>query len=153
MSNNAVRFQAIAQRVPEDVLLEEAAAQGLPTLLEAAATKVREGVTSPDEVFRVIQRDGRAQNRCPSCSGKVEPSFAMCPSCETILRPKCSGCRQDLRPDWKACPFCCAPVRAAAAPPTVPLAAPQSAQSLVATTLRPPEGPSLRLVRPEGHCH
>jgi hypothetical protein len=137
----------VVRRVPEADILEEAAARGLPTLLESAAEKVRDGVTSPDEVFRVIQRDGRVQHRCPACAGKVEPTFAMCPSCETILRPKCASCHQDLRPDWKACPFCCAPVRAAAPPQGILMTTTRSAQSLVATTLRAPELPPIRLVR------
>jgi type IV pilus assembly protein PilB len=137
----------VVRRVPEAEILEEAAARGLPTLLESAAEKVRDGVTSPDEVFRVTQRDGRVQHRCPSCAGKVEPTFAMCPSCETILRPKCASCHQDLRPDWKACPFCCAPVRAAAPPQGILMTTTRSAQSLVATTLRAPELPPIRLVR------
>jgi type IV pilus assembly protein PilB len=137
----------IAQRAPESVIAEEAASRGLPTLLEAAAEKVRRGETSPDEVFRVIQQRS-THGRCPSCSAKVEPSFAMCPACETLLRPKCAACRQDLRAEWKVCPFCCVPVGGAAGLPPVDRAARPSAaaiSSLVGGVVRPPEGPPLRL--------
>jgi type IV pilus assembly protein PilB len=148
--------ELIVQRAPEAALVEEATAQGLLTLLESAALKVRQGVTSPDEVFRVVQRDARVHHRCPSCASKVEASFAMCPSCETLLRPKCGACRQDLRPEWKACPFCCAPIgRAAdASGPAAPAglasgASARNLQALVASTLRTPEPASpLRLCTP-----
>jgi type II secretory ATPase GspE/PulE/Tfp pilus assembly ATPase PilB-like protein len=100
----------ILERAHDSVLEEEAAARGFVTLIEAAALKVRQGITSPDEVFRVIQHDGHRANRCPGCNARVEPTFAMCPGCETVLKPKCSACRQDLRPEWRVCPFCCVPV-------------------------------------------
>ena len=144
----------IAERATEAAILEEAESQGLASLLEAAGEKVRRGETSPDEVFRVIQqRDTRCQGRCPSCGGKVEASFAMCPSCETLLRPKCTACRQDLRPEWKVCPFCCAPAAASAtalgveAPAGVPArGASRVAEALVGGVLRPPDAaPALRL--------
>jgi type IV pilus assembly protein PilB len=102
--------ELIVQRAPEAALVDEAASRGFLTLIEAAAVRVRQGVTSPAEVLRVIQSDGRIVTRCPSCNSRIEMGYAMCPACETVLKPKCVACRQDIRPEWRVCPFCCAPV-------------------------------------------
>jgi type IV pilus assembly protein PilB len=110
--------ELIVQRASEAALIEEAVSRGLLTLLQAATAKVRQGTTSPEELFRVVHRDGRQQNRCPVCNGKIEPGFVMCPACETVLKPTCAACRQDLRPEWRVCPYCCAPV--ARSQPAVP---------------------------------
>jgi type II secretory ATPase GspE/PulE/Tfp pilus assembly ATPase PilB-like protein len=46
--------ELITERAPEAALRRAASARGLPTLAEAAAAKVREGATSPEEVSRVV---------------------------------------------------------------------------------------------------
>ena len=105
--------ELIGQRAPEAALAREASARGLPSLLEAAAARVRAGATSPDEVFRAILCDESTAERCPGCAGPIEPRFTVCPACATLLQPRCAACGQDLQPAWKVCPYCSAPAKPA----------------------------------------
>lgn len=124
---DATMRELIGQRASEGTLRREANAKGFVSLIEAAAGKVRQGLTSPEEVIGVIVSDEGVQDRCSSCGGKIEAGFAVCPACQMVLRPQCASCSQDLMPEWKACPFCSTPralVASAPAPaasiPTAP---------------------------------
>jgi CheY-like chemotaxis protein/RNA polymerase subunit RPABC4/transcription elongation factor Spt4 len=50
------------------------------------------------------------QARCPNCKATVESEFALCPNCLTSLKSLCGRCNQQLKMDWKICPYCKAPV-------------------------------------------
>ena len=43
---------------------------------------------------------------CPQCGEKVEPNFAVCPSCGTRFKSACPGCGQPVEQNWKVCPQC-----------------------------------------------
>ncbi len=91
---------------PSETDLRYAARQGGMVLLrEDALEKVRAGITSPDEVLRVVQID-ETEVPCPSCKAIIEADFASCPYCRTSLKTNCTGCGQPLRLDWKLCPYC-----------------------------------------------
>jgi CheY-like chemotaxis protein len=76
--------------------------------------KARAGSTAISELFRVLQLDEQeaftTQQRCPSCKATVEAEFALCPNCLTSLKTLCGRCNQQLKLDWKICPYCKAPV-------------------------------------------
>ncbi len=91
---------------PGEADLRYAARQGGMVLLrEDALEKVRAGITSPDEVLRVVQID-ETEVPCPNCKAIIEADFATCPYCRTSLKTNCAGCGQPLRLDWKLCPYC-----------------------------------------------
>ncbi|MBI2908021.1 MAG: zinc ribbon domain-containing protein [Chloroflexi bacterium] len=46
------------------------------------------------------------QVSCPSCHRPIEPEFAMCPFCYTLLKRTCPNCRRLLSPSWRGCPYC-----------------------------------------------
>jgi type IV pilus assembly protein PilB len=125
--------ELISQRASEGSLRREANAKGFVSLIEAAAGKVRQGLTSPDEVLRVIVGDEGVQDRCPSCEGKIEAGFAVCPACQTVLKPQCASCRQDLIPEWKACPFCSAPTAPVTSAPVPTATVPRASAPAVET--------------------
>jgi type IV pilus assembly protein PilB len=103
--------ELISARASEATLQREMHARGLASLVEAAAVKVRAGVTGTDEVARVILHEEGSRKGCPSCGEQIEASFAVCPACETPLKARCGECQQDLQPQWRVCPFCSAPTR------------------------------------------
>jgi CheY-like chemotaxis protein/RNA polymerase subunit RPABC4/transcription elongation factor Spt4 len=74
-------------------------------LREDALAKIRAGITSPDEVLRVVQVDEN-EVPCPGCKALIEADFATCPYCRRSLKTNCAGCGQALRLDWKLCPYC-----------------------------------------------
>jgi RNA polymerase subunit RPABC4/transcription elongation factor Spt4 len=43
---------------------------------------------------------------CPHCDYEVEKDFLRCPSCMRKLKDPCVTCGRPLDPSWKICPFC-----------------------------------------------
>jgi type IV pilus assembly protein PilB len=94
----------------ESAVRQQARTEGCTTLLEEALAKLAAGVTTPEEVLRVVQVSEN-EPRCPSCEGEVEEGFTVCPHCSTVLRATCGNCTKPLSPTWVTCPHCGAPAR------------------------------------------
>jgi type IV pilus assembly protein PilB len=89
-----------------EVELRAAARQsGMTVLREDALDKIRQGLTSPDEVLRVVQVE-ESEIPCTNCHALIEPEFSVCPYCLFTIRKTCGSCGQNLKPGWKACPYC-----------------------------------------------
>ena len=73
-------------------------------LREDALAKIRAGITSPDEVLRVVQVDEN-EVPCPGCKAIIEADFTSCPYCRRNLKSNCSGCGQPLRLEWQHVPL------------------------------------------------
>jgi hypothetical protein len=43
---------------------------------------------------------------CPHCDYEVEKDFLRCPSCLRKLKDPCVQCSRPLDPTWKVCPYC-----------------------------------------------
>jgi len=104
---NAIR-KLINDRASEADLRVAARQAGMVPLREDALAKIRAGITSPDEVLRVVQVDEN-EVPCPGCRALIESDFATCPYCSRSLKTNCANCGQSLRLEWKACPYCNAP--------------------------------------------
>lgn len=98
--------ELIAEKAPEHAI--EAAQQnmGLRTLLEGSIDLVRQGITNPEEVLRVIKVEELQDRPCPQCRQRIRQEFLSCPYCGLSLKNTCSGCGQELRLDWSICPYC-----------------------------------------------
>jgi len=101
---NAIR-KLINDRASEGDLRFAARQAGMVPLREDAIAKIKAGITSPDEVIRVVQVDEN-EVPCPGCKALIEVDFASCPYCRRSLKTNCAGCGQPLRLDWKLCPYC-----------------------------------------------
>jgi len=101
---NAIR-KLINDRATEADLRFAARQGGMVPLRDDAVTKIKAGITSPDEVLRVVQVDEN-ELPCPGCKALIEADFASCPYCRRSLKTTCTGCGQPLRLDWKLCPYC-----------------------------------------------
>ncbi|MEI6669500.1 MAG: ATPase, T2SS/T4P/T4SS family [Acidobacteriota bacterium] len=108
---NAIR-KLISARASETDLKAAARQGGMRLLREDALDKVKQGITSPDEVLRVVQVD-ESETPCSRCGALIEADFSTCPYCLSSLKHTCASCGQDLKIEWKACPYC----NAAAIPP------------------------------------
>ena len=95
----------INDRASETELRNQARQAGLVLLREDALAKIKAGLTSPDEVLRVVQVD-ETEVPCPSCGAIIEADFATCPYCAHSLKTSCASCGQSLKLDWKVCPYC-----------------------------------------------
>jgi type II secretory ATPase GspE/PulE/Tfp pilus assembly ATPase PilB-like protein/CheY-like chemotaxis protein len=96
---------AIEARAPEATIRTAARSAGMRTLLEDAVEKIVAGITTPEEVLRVVQAD-RAEPECPRCGHPVEETFTVCPYCRHPLQATCSSCKAPLKADWTTCPYC-----------------------------------------------
>jgi type IV pilus assembly protein PilB len=98
--------ELIHRKAPEPELRKAAGLAGTRFLLEEAMEKVRQGVTTLDEILRVVQLQEEEITRCPKCSAFINLDFSTCPYCMHALRYLCDACGQELKLEWKLCPYC-----------------------------------------------
>jgi type IV pilus assembly protein PilB len=103
----------------ETMVRQQARSEGHHTLLEDAVEKVRTGITSVDELQRVVQIADSTGTQCPGCQKEIAEDYSVCPHCSKVLRSSCGGCAKPLNPEWVRCPYC----GAAAVPDEAPGAA------------------------------
>jgi type IV pilus assembly protein PilB len=96
----------IAQRGSEASLRDAALASGMVSLGEDGLLKVKAGVTTPEELLRVVTEVREARSLCPECSASVSPDFVACPACGHRVGGGCPHCQRPLQPGWKFCPYC-----------------------------------------------
>jgi type IV pilus assembly protein PilB len=96
----------IHRKAPEPELRKAAGLAGTRFLLEEAMDKVRQGITTLDEILRVIQLQEEEITRCPKCDSFINLDFSTCPYCMHALRYLCEACGQELKLEWKLCPYC-----------------------------------------------
>jgi type IV pilus assembly protein PilB len=106
----------IHSRASEAELRKAAQQVGVKFLMEDVQDKIKSGLTTAEEVARVVHVQEEATVLCPECRAVLGAEFAACPYCLHTLRRRCGACGQDLRSDWKICPYC--NTRAAHAAPT-----------------------------------
>ncbi|RLB82310.1 MAG: secretion system protein E [Deltaproteobacteria bacterium] len=90
----------------ETELLRAARWSGMTTLLEDAINKVKAGITTCEEVLRVLGPQNTLEIPCPHCGVQLEERFQFCPFCGGTVIPSCASCGKFLASTWKACPYC-----------------------------------------------
>jgi len=98
--------EMISAEISEQDLRLAALAAGMTTLGEDGFNKAKAGITTLEELVRVIDVTNKTESLCPTCARVVEFDFAACPYCETVLSRTCVGCRRSLKLEWKICPYC-----------------------------------------------
>ena len=100
-----MREMIAAEATEQDLRLAALAAR-MTTLGEDGLTKAKAGVTTLEELLRVIEVSGKTESLCPACAHIVQYDFMVCPYCETVLNRNCAGCRRALQMEWTICPYC-----------------------------------------------
>ncbi|MDO8681217.1 MAG: zinc ribbon domain-containing protein, partial [Acidobacteriota bacterium] len=90
----------------EDAIREVAQATGMLSLGDDALAKVKAGVTTAEELLRVVTEVREMRSVCPGCQGPVALDFVACPACGRRLSGACPGCGRGLQPGWTFCPYC-----------------------------------------------
>jgi type IV pilus assembly protein PilB len=103
--NDKVR-RLIAQRASDDMIRDAAIASGMVTLGEDALAKVKAGLTSAEELFRVVTEVKEVRTLCPNCQAAVGVDFMACPQCGHRLHAGCVKCGRSLQAGWQFCPYC-----------------------------------------------
>ena len=96
----------IAQRGSEAQLRDVAISSGMVSLGEDGLLKVKAGVTTPDELLRVVTEVRETRSLCSECGTAVSAEFAACPSCGHRVGGGCPHCNKPLQSGWKFCPYC-----------------------------------------------
>jgi type IV pilus assembly protein PilB len=102
--------ELVSRKASETELRKAAVAAGTTLLLQDAMEKVKQGVTTLEEILRVIQLQEDEVIRCPNCGSLINLDFATCPYCLFALKVVCESCSQELKPEWRICPYCSARV-------------------------------------------
>ena len=123
MSITSQMAKLIETNASESALRAQASAEGMVSLVESAAMRIKANVTTLDEVLRVVDITATGA-RCPGCERVVEETFAVCPHCATALRFICSNCNMKLDKDWQTCPYCGTATKLLTAPSKAVIAAP-----------------------------
>ncbi|MFQ5465427.1 MAG: ATPase, T2SS/T4P/T4SS family [Thermodesulfobacteriota bacterium] len=99
----------IISDAPEQEIMHAALDSGMRPLHVDGLKKVTDGVTTIEELTRVIylSRDEDEQmGLCPSCDKPAPIDARRCPHCEAPIVRECASCGKMRQPDWVACPYC-----------------------------------------------
>jgi type IV pilus assembly protein PilB len=96
----------ISSKAPEDQLREAAVSSGMITLGEDGLAKVKSGITTPEELLRVVTEVREMRTLCTGCGAAVGVDFLACPQCGKRLSGGCPHCGRALQPGWNFCPYC-----------------------------------------------
>jgi type IV pilus assembly protein PilB len=98
--------RAIAERASEAQIRDIALSSGMITLGEDGLAKVKSGVTTPEELLRVVTEVREVRTLCTSCGAAVGVDFVACPQCGKRQGGGCPHCGRALQPGWNFCPYC-----------------------------------------------
>ena len=90
----------------ENEIYQASLAGGMTAMLDDAISKVKNGLTSFEEVLRVFGPQRMIDLECPKCKTTMTERFRFCPICAHDLGNRCKGCQKMLNPKWNACPDC-----------------------------------------------
>jgi hypothetical protein len=84
-----------------------AVAAGMQSLAEDGMLKVKAGLTTFEELLRVVTEVRADTGVCGECGESVEADFVACPACGHAVNDGCGRCGRLLRAGWIYCPYCC----------------------------------------------
>jgi type IV pilus assembly protein PilB len=99
--------RALVQNGANDMAIRQAALDnGMHTIGEDGLRKVLTGITTLDEVSRVVYLANQAGKVCPSCSEVLNQEFEYCSACGDFVGEHCRRCRRRVSASWTFCPHC-----------------------------------------------
>ena len=115
--NDAMRSH-IVRGTAENEVRKLAMDEGMRPIGEHGLEKVLAGITTLDEVSRVVYLAEQGVKVCGSCSTVVSQEFEYCHQCGHFVGEHCGGCRRRVEAKWAFCPTCGTAARQSAAEPT-----------------------------------
>jgi type II secretory ATPase GspE/PulE/Tfp pilus assembly ATPase PilB-like protein/FixJ family two-component response regulator/RNA polymerase subunit RPABC4/transcription elongation factor Spt4 len=98
--------QLISSDYKESEIMNLAKAGGMRTLIEDGIEKVRLGITTLEELLRVIGPPTKYERQCENCGNMIDIKFLFCPYCGMFRHNICHNCKMPLEEEWLTCPFC-----------------------------------------------
>ena len=79
---------------------------GMRPLVEDGLEKTKAGITTIEELGRILEVSEYAAASCPGCGRHLNSEYRFCPYCRAELRRVCAGCGRPLLSGWLACAHC-----------------------------------------------
>ena len=79
---------------------------GMRPLVEDGLEKTKAGITTIEELGRILEVSEYAAASCPGCGRHLNSEYRFCPYCRAVLRRVCAGCGRPLLSGWLACAHC-----------------------------------------------
>jgi type II secretory ATPase GspE/PulE/Tfp pilus assembly ATPase PilB-like protein len=98
--------ELVAANAPEGEIRQAAVARGMVPLTHAALEKVRRGLTTLEEVCRVVDTEEELSGNCPDCGYPIGGDYVICPRCARSVVTSCPSCHKAVSPEWIHCPRC-----------------------------------------------
>ncbi len=114
----------------ESAVRQQARREGCPSLLDDARDSLLAGLTTGEELMRVVQVD-TSTLRCPACQHDISHDYSSCPHCGHALRSLCAECGKMLGAGWVTCAYCGAPTSHVEQPSSAAPARTRSYKALV----------------------
>lgn len=91
----------------EDSILKAALESGMGQMSEDGIDKINQGVTSIEELFRVIHLSDQGTSLvCQNCGESINQDVPNCPHCGFLLVNRCPDCGGSREGKWNFCPYC-----------------------------------------------
>ena len=96
----------ILRRATEEDIRNAALEGGMRSLVQDGLEKAKSGVTTLEELGRVLEVSEHAATSCPACGRLLSSEYRFCPTCRATLRRVCVGCGRVLETGWIVCAHC-----------------------------------------------
>lgn len=99
--------ELIVDNASEEDILKESLNAGMRYMLEDGIEKVKLGLTSIEELLRVLTVKGEEEGLlCRYCMRSLKHDFLTCPYCGHSVTNKCIHCGRAREAEWSYCPYC-----------------------------------------------
>jgi len=100
-----LRELVVAGAAEQDIRSTALAAK-MTSLGEDGLNKVKAGITTIEELLRVIEVREDLRTFCTHCGQSIHFDFQVCPYCAYPVSHHCHACGKPLQPEWIVCPYC-----------------------------------------------
>ncbi len=102
---NSFVKELITNDAPEEAILKAAVDGGMRYMVEDGIEKVKAGITSVDELMRVLYVKEEIII-CKGCARALKSDFVTCPYCGYSVVLRCPSCGRARESEWRFCPYC-----------------------------------------------
>jgi type IV pilus assembly protein PilB len=103
--NSRIRDLILKGATEEDIRLA-AQESGMHSLMQDGLSKAKSGLTTLDELNRVLEVSEHAATSCSGCGRPINSEYRHCPYCRELLRRICKACGHTLQVGWSICAHC-----------------------------------------------
>lgn len=103
---NTISKELVSAGRDADLIEASARTSGMKLIWEDGRDKILAGLTTLEEVQRVVQRRDVESNVCVSCGQTNKEDYNACPYCGYERSVRCSKCCRLMGRDWNYCPYC-----------------------------------------------